>query len=157
MRKLMENLVTVGEQKLKEKQETDMKKDRNLRLIITVDMNDADYNTEMNTITEEDLEKLLPVFEAIQNFKPYKGKSGSQTEHAHRSNWPHGEYVPREDLGEKFPKEIYAGILTEDQCEMFTEYCPFGEHGFHSVVDITVLEVIHEKAYLKRGGNRERG
>ena len=41
---------------------------------ITADTNDADYITSVNTISEEDLEKIKPLIEKIKNFKPYKVK-----------------------------------------------------------------------------------
>lgn len=116
------------------------------KLAIEVDENDADYLTKISDISEDELAQLEPVFEAIRNFQPYKGKSksyGLEWEHSH--NWPSGgEYSPRVDLGEKYPRDIYPQ-LTDDQIEMFEERCPFGENGFHSVESITVFEVIAER------------
>ena len=68
----------------------------------------------------------------------------------HDHNWPGGgEYCPRTDLGEKTPKEIYKGILTEDQIELFNEYRPCGvECDIHTITDILVLEYINQKEYL---------
>lgn len=117
-----------------------------LKLTVTVDTNDADYNTRITNITEERLVELLPVFEAIANFKPYRGDSVRWSS-PHTNNWPIGEDLPREDLGEKFVAEIYAGILTEAQIQMFQEYCPSG--GFHTIHSIAVLEVAAEQVYLK--------
>ena len=119
-----------------------------LMLLVTVDQNDADYNTAVHEVSPEQLERLRPVFEAIKNFQPYKGNSGSGLEWTHKSNWPMGEYQPREDLGEKFPVDIYAGVLTEAQIEEFEGFCPYGEHGFHSVDRVTVLHVTEEEVYL---------
>jgi hypothetical protein len=122
------------------------------KLIIKADTNDANYIQSVQDITQEELNALLPIFEAIKNFKPYitKGTGQSELEWTHDHNWPgDGEYCPRTDLGEKYPAEIYAGILTEDQVELFNEYRPYGgECDVHSIVKITVLEYIDEKEYL---------
>jgi len=119
-----------------------------LRLTVGVDQNDGDWNEQSSDITQEQLDKLIPVFKAIKKFKPYKGKSGSGLTHTHHHNWPMGEYAPREDLGEKPPAEIYKGILTKKQVELFEEFCTYGEHGFHSVVSVTVYEITKETKYI---------
>lgn len=121
-----------------------------LKLIVTVDQNDADHNTKISDITQEELTELLPVFEAIKNFRPYKvpGKGTYVTEWGHYHNWPCGEYSPREDLGEKHPAEIYPH-LTEEQIETFNDRCPFGEHGFHSVREIRLLEITDDRSLLE--------
>ena len=125
------------------------------KLIIEADTNDADYVSTINEITKDDLEKLYPVFDAIKNFKPYNGKSVDKDcqfdhERTHNHNWPYGdeEYIPRIDLGEKTVEEIYADVLTPDQIELFTDLCPFGEYGIHTITSIKVLEYIQEKEYL---------
>lgn len=116
-------------------------------LYITADSNDGDYVSQINKIDEDDLKSLLPLFEAIKNFKPYSAKGFT-----HRHNWPHGdgEYIPREDLGEKPLYELYEGVLTSEQIDFFNEdYCPYGENGVHTIKDIRVLTVIEDKSYLK--------
>ncbi len=119
------------------------------KLLITGDTNDADCVTSISDVTKEQLEQLEPVFAAIKAFKPYKGKcDGMEFTHSH--NWPSGEFYPREDLGEKFPKEIYEGILTPGQIEMFDDLCPHDCGGIHSIVGIQVLEVVKEEVYLSR-------
>ena len=114
-----------------------------LKLIVIVDQNDGDWNTQVSDITEKQLEELLPVFAAIKAFEPYKGDDVAW-QHLHNHNWPMGEYAPRE----KPPEKIYEGVLTEDQCEMFNEFCPFGEYGFHSIEKIEVLKISEETVYL---------
>jgi hypothetical protein len=119
-----------------------------LVLIIKADTNDADYVISMHDVTKEQLAELEPIFKAIAGFKPYKTKSESGSKWTHDHNWPRGsEYMPRYDLGEKDPKDIYAGILTEEQCEMFNDLAPYGEYGIHTVVEIKVLEVADETIY----------
>ena len=100
------------------------------RLLVIVADNDGDYVTEMNEITPEQLEELLPVFEAIKNFKPYKATSEGGSPWTHSHNWPKGsgEYVPRKDLGEK---------------------SPYGEYGIHTIKTIKVLNVESETSYYE--------
>jgi hypothetical protein len=122
------------------------------KLIIKADTNDADYIQSVTDITKQELDNLLPIFKAIKKFKPYKGKSEgpSKLSWTHDHNWPGGgEYCPRTDLGEKFPSEIYAGVLTTEQVELFDEYRPHGDEcDIHSIVKITVLEYVGETEYL---------
>jgi len=107
-------------------------------IAVTVDTNDADYNTEITEITEEDLEKIKPLIEAIKNFKPYETQSGPSDNITwrHTHNYPHGEYVPRRDLGEKSTRELYD--FSEEIFQIFEDLCPYGEYGFHSIESITV-------------------
>lgn len=120
-----------------------------LVLSIKADTNDADYVTNQIVVTPEQLAAYEPVFEAIKKFKPYKTKSESGSSWTHNHNWPMGEHCPRTDLGEKFPAEIYAGVLTEDQVEMFSDICPMGEYGIHTIIEIKVMEVADEKVYYQ--------
>lgn len=125
-----------------------------LFLIIKTDENDADYKTDIHEITQEQLDKLFPVFEAIKNFKPYTTISDSEfaISHTHNSNWPNGdgEFVPRFDLGEKSIEEIYDGILTGDQIDEFNDLIPF---NIHTVVSIQVIESTKETEYYQHKYN----
>jgi len=124
-------------------------------LIVTADTNDADYITENTEISDKDLEILKPLFKSIKNFKPYKVKyksscSGEIREWTHDNNfpWGNGEYMPREDLGEKSVEEIYSDH--KEAVELFTEggYCPYGEYGIHTIESIEVMEVASKKKLL---------
>jgi hypothetical protein len=107
---------------------------------VIVDQNDADYNTKVTPINEEDLNTIKPLIHAIKNFKPYV--SGNWT---HRHNYPWGEYLPRTDLNERFIEEIYPDV-PKDVIELFEEeFIPYGEHGFHSIKSIRVFEIVNEE------------
>jgi hypothetical protein len=120
-----------------------------LVLSIKADTNDADYVTQQTVVTPEQIVLLEPIFETIKAFKPYKTKTeDGKMDWTHKHNWPVGsEYMPRYDLGEKDPKDIYAGKLTEEQVEFFQDLCPYGEHGIHTIVEIKVMEVADERIY----------
>jgi hypothetical protein len=119
------------------------------KLIIKADTNDADYIHSVHDVTTEELTELIPIFNAIKNFKPYTTGGHGKSRWTHDHNWPEGEYGYRPDLGEKSPEEIYSGVLTTDQIELFGEYKPSGsEGGIHDIVSISVLEYINQKEYL---------
>lgn len=107
---------------------------------ITADTNDADYVTEISQITDEDLNKIKPLIAAIKNFKAYTVKiDGLKWTHDH--NYPVGEYSPREDLGEKHPREIYKGF-SEEVFQIFEDLIPRGEHGIHTIESIEIAPTI---------------
>ena len=111
-------------------------------ITITVDTNDGDYATEVSNITPEQLEKIRPLIEAIKEFKPYEViyktdyKIDGQDEWpmTHRHNYPCGDIL-RDDLGEKDPREIYK--FPEEIFELFEDFIPYGEYGFHTIESIS--------------------
>jgi hypothetical protein len=101
---------------------------------ITVDENDADYNTLCSVISGEDLEKIKPLIEAIKRFKEYEGKSKDGMKFIHRHNYP---IQWRDDLGELSPRDIY--LNDDDVFDLFEEHCPAcGEWGFHTIISIEI-------------------
>lgn len=124
-------------------------KKQKLEITITVDTNDADYLTKVSEISEEDLETIKPLIEAIKNFKPYTGKTtgsypGRDWSHSH--NYHIGEYV-REDLGEKQVTEIYSQF-SEKVHELFQDFCPYGQDGFHTVESVLVAPLTKKTKLL---------
>ncbi len=109
-------------------------------ITITADTNDADYITKVSPISEEDLETIKPLIEAIKNFKSYKVEVfdrhyGGNRTRIHNHNYPWGDYV-RRDLGEKSPEEIYN--IKEEVVDLFQVYVPHGQHGIHTIESITI-------------------
>ena len=101
----------------------------NYEITIVVDTNDGDYNTSINCISEENLEKIRPLITAIKNFKPYKNKGRT-----HNHNFPYGEMC-REDLGEESFEEIYSEF--SEEMWIFEDLIPYGgEWGFHTITSI---------------------
>lgn len=125
------------------------KKKQKLEITITVDTNDADYLTKVSEISEEDLETITPLIKAIKNFKPYTGKTtGSYAgrDWTHYYNYHIGEYV-RTELGEKQVTEIYPQF-SEEVHELFQEFCPYGQDGFHTVESILVAPLTKKTKLL---------
>jgi hypothetical protein len=121
-----------------------MAKKIDMMLVVRGDSNDADFVTAITPVTQEELDYFAPLFEALKNFKPYKGMtdtkvhSGEPHEHSHDNNWPRGEYGYRPDLGEKSPEELY-GELAEEFDEKFV---PYDDNGcVHDIVEIFVVKL----------------
>lgn len=121
-------------------------------LFITVDTNDADYLTSVNKISEEDLEKIKPLIEAIKNFKPYSYSVNKNSflhqgyVYKHEHNYPTYECL-REDLGEKSPQKLYSQF-SEEIHEMFSDLCPQSDNGFHSVVNVSISPWVEKTRLL---------
>lgn len=86
-------------------------------LVVVGDENDYDLITEFNTVTMEEIVRIIPIAEVIKNCKEHY-------------NWPYCEY------GAKTVQELYPGM--EDEIEWFNEmYAPYAEHGIHTIKSIT--------------------
>ena len=107
---------------------------------VEVDTNDADYVGKLVSVSDEKVEKWMPLSEKIKNFKPYTGTAESGSEWNHRSNFPIGECC-RYDLGEKDPCELYD--ITEDELDEFVDTFELygGEYGFHTITKIIEVEI----------------
>ena len=90
-------------------------------LYIQADTNDADYISELNKISDNDLEKIKPLIGAIKTCKQ-------------QHNWDTSEY------GDFCPKELYPDF-SEGIFETFSNYVPYGEYGIHTIKRIEVYEV----------------
>lgn len=114
---------------------------------IVADTNDADYVSSRSMITDKEIEQIMPVIEAIRNFKPYKvDKVGydKKSTWEHRHNWPNSDYI-RADLGEKTTEELYGHL---SGFQHFEELVPYGENGIHTIASITILTVVKEEKIL---------
>lgn len=104
-------------------------------LVVRGDHNDADWITKVTPISEKAFNRFMPLFEAIKNFKSYKGKSSSGIDFNHSSNWPVGEYGHRGDLGEKSIAELYGELADEFD----EEYVPHADGNIHTIHEIYVV------------------
>lgn len=116
-----------------------------LQIIIVADTNDADYVTEVSTISEADLKKIKPLIKAISKFEPYKSKNGGY-ERSNHHNYPLGECC-RLDLGEKRPEDIYPEF-DKSIHELFQSFCPYGEYGIHTIESVTVAPLTKKRKLL---------
>jgi len=113
-------------------------------LIITADTNDADYITNKVEVTEELLTLVMPVIEAIKDFKQYEIPSDFGFNWKHNHNFPEGDCL-REDLGEKSTKEMYGHL---EGFEEFRDMVPMSEYGIHTITSIELFDVAEGKRLL---------
>jgi hypothetical protein len=122
-----------------------MDKKTDMLLVVRGDYNDADFVTKIKPITQEDLDRFLPLIEAIKAFPRSKNYAGPH-------NWPVGEYGCREDLGE-VPLAVAYGDLGELAQEFDETYVPHGDdssgYSLHSIYEIYVVRF--EKKLLGEG------
>ena len=106
---------------------------------VEIDTNDADYVGNLVHVSDEEVDKWMPLIEKIKNFKPYTGTTDSGREWSHRANFPVGECC-RYDLGEMDPCELYN--ITEDELDEFIETFELysGEYGFHTISKIVEVK-----------------
>ena len=104
---------------------------------IVADTNDADYVTQISSISDNKLQEFKSLIGAIKNFKPYTTNRASGLAWMHSHNFPNSEYAPRTDLGELSVSELYSEFK-EELIEEFKNYVPTGEYGIHSIVSIDV-------------------
>ena len=94
------------------------------RLKIVGDVNDADYVTEISKISEKTLEDVIKPVVSVLRKNSY--------------NW---------DLSgnEKKPADLYADLLTQEQIDNFSEFCPYGEYGIHTIESIKITPFVDEQ------------
>ena len=139
----------VGEEKDPLSEAIKEKKNMSQEITIVVDENDADYLTKVSEIFDEELAAIMPLIKAIKKFKPYKWKdpedSAFNYAHTHERNYPTGEMI-REDLGEKPPRELYK--FDEEIFDVFENFLPDPEHGFHDIVSIEICPKVKKTRLL---------
>jgi hypothetical protein len=113
---------------------------------ITVDYDDCDYIEKCSYINDEDLERLLLLFEKVRKFVPYTVVVRG-IKWTHRANFPFDECV-RRDLGEKDMYELYS-ISEYDWRVHLYKYFPYYYLGFNTVTDVKVYDVVAEENIIK--------
>jgi len=102
---------------------------KSYEIVVTADTNDADYIVETSVITEEELEKFKPVFDAINKFNTDLGNKWGH-------NWP------MHDRTDETLETIYPDVDPEllswfDEC--FVPHS--GECGVHTIESIVYYEI----------------
>ena len=116
-----------------------------MKILVITDCNDANYIEHLyRDITEETLEKFMPLIKAIADAKPYPYKLGIASH-----NFPVGDYA-RTDLYEKTVYEMYNQFSKEYIDEFIDTFLAYnkGKYSFHTIVEIS--NVITDEVYLKQ-------
>lgn len=90
------------------------------KIYVNVDTNDGDYVGKISDISDEEIQEILPLVEAIKNQKSGDG------------NFPYGEV-----FGWKASK-IYSNFSGFD---IFLDFIPYTEYGFHDIDQIEIYEI----------------
>lgn len=98
------------------------------KIIINADTNDGDYITSINTISEETLEKIIPVINAITNCKL-------------SHNYPTDECVQ-----DKSAEDLYGEI---NGFKEFNELLPYATYGMHTIESIELLNIVSSDILFK--------
>ena len=116
-----------------------------MKILVITDCNDADYIEHLyRDITEETLEKFMPLIKAIADAKPYPYKLGIASH-----NFPVGDFA-RTDLYEKTVYEMYNQFSKEYIDEFIDTFLTYNKskYGFHTIVEIS--NVVTDEVYLKQ-------
>ena len=116
-----------------------------MKILVITDCNDADYIEHLyRDITEETLEKFMPLIKAIADAKPYPYKLGIASH-----NFPVGDF-DRTDIYEKTVYEMYNQFSKEYIDEFIDTFLTYNKskYGFHTIVEIS--NVVTDEVYLKQ-------
>lgn len=95
-------------------------------IIIKADTNDADYVSSKHEITEEQIQEIMPVVEAIKKF----GRG---------HNFPSNEYDTKD------ASTLYGHL---EGFDLFNDFTPHGEGGIHTIESIEILTIANEEKLL---------
>lgn len=113
-------------------------------LIIKADTNDADYVTAKNEISDEDLEMISPVIQAIQEFDT------DESIKYQKYNWwsIDGGRDTKPQYMSPYERYVKSGKCSEEAMDYFMGYVPYFEGGIHTIESIELLEVVNETKLL---------
>ncbi len=104
---------------------------------------------------EEEINKFLPLIDAIRNFQLYevslfRHDASAPFRWKHNDNWPEGERGCKAGLGGKNIYELYNEYVDESIIEQFNDLVPKADEGnVHTIKSIKLIKVIEEKELLK--------
>lgn len=114
-------------------------------IIIEADTNDADYVREKNEITDEELEIIKPVIQAIKDFNE------DESIKYQKYNWwavDSGRERDKEQFMSPYDRYVKSGKCSEEAFDHFNDFRPYHEYGIHTIESIEILEVSNEYSLL---------
>lgn len=105
-------------------------------ITIKGDTNDADYITSQNEITDEEIELIRPVVQAINDY------DNNKTIKYQKWNW----WTIYEDADRPAPQQLYVdtGKCSQEALDYFSDLCPHGEDGIHSIDSVEIITVLEK-------------
>ena len=106
-------------------------------IYVTADTNDADYISEKNEITDEEIELIKPVIKAIKDYT-----EDSSIKHQIWNWWV--IYGSRKE--NPTPQQLYVdtGKCSQEAFDKFRELVPYNEHGVHTIESVEIIIVQEE-------------
>lgn len=99
---------------------------------VKYDTNDGDYVTvETDITTDEELQMIKRVVEAVKQFKPYRSKGSSWNE---THNWPVNEYSRGKSVEELY---VETGLISKEDLEWFE--LELSHHDAHTMESVTLI------------------
>lgn len=115
---------------------------------IKCDTNDADYITERNLITDEELELIKPIIKKIKQTPRHNFPTSEFESKTLADLYPEFYKLDLEDEEEDYEYQYKEIIGLTKAANLFFELVPYGEHGVHTIVSIKILEVVNETTLL---------
>lgn len=104
-------------------------------LLVKADENDADYVTEKRSISDDSLEKVREIINALKEGSKKVDRDGRTR--IERIAWGTGDC--RADDNDPYLLYALKGLLTIDEIEWFDQWLPHREHGIHTIESIEVI------------------
>ena len=106
-------------------------------IYVTADTNDADYISEKNEITDEEIELIKPVIKAIKDYT-----EDSSIKHQIWNWWV--IYGSRKE--NPTPQQLYVdtGKCSKEAFDRFSELVPYNEGGVHTIESVEIMVVLEE-------------
>jgi len=114
----------------------------NLKILIEGDTNDGDYISEMSDITQETLDLILPVIEAVKSSTEFHNWSNEYDSKSIEDKYP--QFCVRNDDYDPEDEYDYEFELGE-ALEAFSGLVPSGEYGVHSIKKIEIYRCEPER------------
>ena len=113
-----------------------------MRILIEGDCNDGDYISEMSEITQEELDLILPVIEAVKTSTEYHNWSNEYDDKSLEDKYPqllirNEDYDPEDEYDEEF--------MMGEALERFSNFVPSGEYGVHSIHRVEIYRCDPER------------
>lgn len=104
-----------------------------MRISIQADCNDADYISNTEQITIDELVLIMPIINRL-NLK--KKEYLDSKDWNQRRNWDTSEY----SRNSKGPAAMYSDLKDTEGFVLFSELVPYGQHGVHTIVSVEIIK-----------------
>jgi hypothetical protein len=104
-------------------------------LVIKADYNDADYVYRETNLDDGEWSKQI--IDTLTRVIPALKSQNFSSDYWYNWNTQH-------EFGDCGPEEMYKGILTKEDIEIFNDVVPSCEEGIHTIESIRIMEVAED-------------